>query len=429
MLARRKLRVWMIAACAAIFGGYFFSSSSASAQSISQLVSLGMISKAQEQLEKTNPSALDRLFFQGQVLKSSGDFQQAIKVFREILSRDPLYINARRELAHTLLITGRYSAARVNFVRLLEIDQNAEMRAGYRNFLNLVDRQKPSGLSGYFTLLPSTNINRGTENTVFDTDLGQFIIAPGNQPASGVGYQLGVSGFFRQLLTSKSRLVLNWGISGIAYDTSAYNRATGKLSLSYEQAMDNGGWAFTPYTNYSWQEGGDTMRGIGLRFTLDQKISENAQISVNLRHEYRDYFSRSYLSGDFSSARFALGYSVNPRFSLNAGVVFENSNPEAAHLQYSSYKGFAGISNTWENGLETSFGVEVGSRGFEGNFPLTSTPREDQYYGVKFSLQNSRTNYAGFTPRISCAYTNNRSNIALYVYDATECQITVSKEF
>ena len=36
------------------------------------------------------------------------------------------------------------------------------------------------------------------------------------------------------------------------------------------------------------------MRAIGLRFTLDQKISENAQISVNLRHEYRDYFSRSY---------------------------------------------------------------------------------------------------------------------------------------
>ena len=409
--------------------GSTFVASGASAQSISQLISQGQVAAAQEKLEQSDPTNTDRLFFQGQVLKATRKFPQAITTFREVLRQNPQHLNARRELAHTLLMTKNYNVAKFHFETLLDIDRNTTMQAGYSNFLNVIAQNKPSGISGYFSLLPSSNINRGTNNTVFDTTLGQFVIDPNAQPESGIGVQVGVSGYYRHLLNPKTRLVFNWDVSGKRYESKRFNSANGNLSVSYEKVTPNGRWSITPYLRYSWREDDAGSRTRGLRFALDHKLTNQTRFGLSFSHEYRDFTDQDYRDGNFSLAQFSLRHQINPSLSLNGGIGLERSDPNAEHLQYDSYKFFASISKAWEGGLHTSFGIEGGSRNFAGIYPLTASPRDDAFYGLKFSVYNSQINYAGFTPQLSCSYTNNRSNVTFYDYAATECQMTISKNF
>ncbi len=408
---------------------YLFIPDISAAQSISQLINRGQIEAAQRQLEQSNPSDIDRLFFQGQLLKAARNFTQAVGVFREVLRQNPQHLNARRELAHTLLSARQYDVAKFHFDQLLEIDPNETMRGGYRRFLNVIAQNKPAGLGGYFALLPSTNINRGTNNTVFDTTLGRFVIDPNSRAASGVGVGLGVSGYFRHLMTPKSRLVLNGGLSGIRYSDKSYNSTTGSLSVSYERVTDKGRWSLAPYTRYTWREDDAGGGAKGLRFSLDQRVSDQNRIGFSLSHEYRRYPEESYRDGGFTSAQINLRHQINPSFSLNGGVGAEHSTPDAAHLRYDTYKLLAGLFKAWEGGFDTGFGVEAGIRGFDGNFPLTTSPRDDAFYRIRFSIRNTRINYLGFTPGLSCSYINNSSNVAFYDYTATECQTTISRNF
>ena len=83
------------------------------------------------------------------------------------------------------------------------------MRDGYRRFLAMIRRRKPFGVSGYFSMLPSTNVNRGTAETVFQTSIGEFAIDESSQAMSGLGLVVGFSGYGRHALSGDTRVAFN----------------------------------------------------------------------------------------------------------------------------------------------------------------------------------------------------------------------------
>lgn len=415
-------------------GSFLLCGSLASAQeddrpSLSRLINTGQIEEAQIILEAGSPSDADRLFFAGRVLKAQGNLPEAINVFRQVLQTDPDYINARRELAHTLLLNRDYGSAGYHFEALLRADDNDQMRDGYRRFLNIIDQNKPIGFSGYFSVLPSTNVNRGTANTVFDTTLGQFVIDPGSRAESGLGAKLGVSGYFRHPTGPTSRVALSWSLSGTRYEQEEYNSAVGSVALSYEQITGSGSWLLSPYYRMTRRQDDTDNNARGLRFGLINDLGNKVQLSFALSHEYRDFVIQDYQDGSFTSGSVSLNYQVSPSVAVSGGLGFERSSPQAEHLQYDATKILFGLSKSWEGGLQTSFGFEYGQRDFVGVFPLTTSARDDDFYQLSFSVQNSRINIQGFTPQLSCSYSRNRSNVAFYDYDATECQATISRNF
>lgn len=398
-------------------------------QSVSRLINTGQIEKARFALESDKPSETDLLFFEARLLKARGRLPEAIHIFREVLQLDPDYINARRELAHTLLLNREYREANNQFQNLLRTDDNDEMREGYRRFLNVIDQNKAFGLTGFLSITPSTNLNRGTTNSVFDTSLGKFVIDQDSQAKSGLGAQFGVSGYFRHLLDPTRRVALTWSLSGTQYEQERYNSAVGSIALSYEQILDSGSWFLTPYYRVSVRKDDGDRDAKGISFGLNHRLNHRVQISVGLLHEYQDYVVQKHQDGSFTSGSITLTYQISPSVSLGGGLGFEHSSPEAEHLRYDASKIFLGMSKAWKGGLRTSFGLEYGLRDFSGIFPLTTSSRHEDFYQLSVGVQHSRINIQGFTPMLSCFYARNRSNIAFYDYDATECQATVSRNF
>ena len=87
---------------------------------ISRLLTFGQIGAARAILEASDPSPADRLFFDARLLKSQAKLTAAIALFRQVLQIEPNRMNARRELAHTLLLNRdiaqpRLWAGRISF--------------------------------------------------------------------------------------------------------------------------------------------------------------------------------------------------------------------------------------------------------------------------------------------------------------------------
>ena len=362
-------------------------------------------------------------------MKAQRRLPEAIKAFRKVLQIDPNYINARRELAHTLFLNRDYGPAQYHFNVLLQLDQNSSMRDGYHRFLNIIDQNKPIEFNGYFSILPSSNVNRGTTNTVLDTTLGQFVIDPSSKADSGVGAQLGFSGYFRHRNRATSRISLNWSLSSTKYAEERYNSTVGNIALSYEKITGSGKWFLSPYYRKAWREDDNNKNARGLRLGLTHRLNDQNQLNFSLSHEYLKNEVQDYQDGPFSSATLGLNHQLSPSLSLSGGIGFERSSPERASLQYGAEKLFIGISKSWEGGLQTSFDFEYGQREYEGIYPLTTTSQNDDFYKISIGVQHSHIDIQGFIPQLACSRIINQSNVAFFDYNATECQVTISKNF
>lgn len=398
-------------------------------QAVSQLINRNRIGEARAMMEQAGPSEADRLFFEGRVLKHQGRFAEAVDAFRDVLQADPTRINARRELAHTLLLDKQYDAAEFHFRELLAIDTNFRMRDGYRQFLRVIDENKPWGVSGFLSVLPSTNVNRGTTNATFDTVLGTFVIDPTSQAESGIGARTGLQGYFRYPIDQTSRVTLDWAASGTFYRNEDFNSALGSVSISYEKIYEGGRWKLTPYTRYNWRKDEADHYATGLGLSVSQRVTDSDAIGVSVTNERRRFPNQAFRDGWYNAISIGARHQFDPSFGAGAGVGTELSTPETRHLAYFGYRLFAGIDKDWEGGFTTRLAGNVGRRDFLDDFPLTTAPRRDDYFSISFSTYTSQLDLQGFTPRLHCEWTQNWSTVDLYDYDTAECQITLTREF
>ena len=376
-----------------------------------------------------NPTPAQDAFLEGRILKVQGRWDEAIASFRLSLALDPSDLAARRELAHTLLLSGQYDVAEFHFDVLLDADPNPNMHEDYRRFLNVIAQNKPLGVTGSFAILPSTNINRGTTNTVFDTTSGTFVIDPSSQADSGVGFQLGVSGYARFAQSQQSRWTLTASLFGTGYEDIIHNTATATLGLSYDRAFQNGRWSLAPYTRLTWREGDADQHVTGLRFATSYRVEPRTSLSFAATHEYRDFPNQSYRNGHFDQIVVGLAHQFDPSVVVRGTLSVEQDRPYAAHLQYDGFALGVSLSRTWDGGLATTFSLNAGERSYVGVYPLTTTPRSDDFTKFSVDLFNPRLNVGNFTPRLFCSHTVNTSNVAFYDYDTTECQAVLSTEF
>ncbi len=428
-----RLLLPALAAAACILWGSASPAQEAGDPDVSRQIGDGRAEETGESLDSRNLSPADRLFLTGRALKAEGRLPEAIRTFRDVLQIDPNHINARRELAHTLLLNRDFGPAEFHFRELLRIDGNENMRSGYRRFLRIIDENRPVGISGFFSILPSTNVNRGTDNRVIVSSIGgqsaTGTISDESRRKSGTGVSLGLSGYFRAPSSPSSRLSLYWRLSGIRYEDTLFNSTTLNLSLIHEETTRKGGWSAGPYFRRNYVEAGSDSDAHGVRFGMSRNLNDKNQLNFSLSHEYVEYSLRAGSDGPFTRATVSLRHQVKPSVSLVGGVAASRSVPDREANQYFGREVFGDVTRTWRGGLRTTAGFGFGDRRYDGLFPFSTFAREDDYTRVTLSAQHSRIDIRGFTPQVYCSRTENRSNIATSEYGATDCQVIISRNF
>lgn len=380
-------------------------------------------------IERQKAHVASNLLIRVGKLKSAGQHIEAILILRQVLRDNPSNIHARQELAHSLLFIRKYNQSSRQFKRLLRLDPRPQLQRKYRGFLNHINHSKPVDIRWNLSMLPSTNINRGTTNSVLDTSFGQFVIDDSSKPSSGIGLKAGVSGYFRHRFNSNDQISLGWSTSAVFYDNADYNSLTGTISLTFEHETKRGSWKISPYLISNWRKSSANSDVIGLHFSAKHRLTPKTVAGFSVNHESRTYHGQDYNSGPFTTANLWLSHLVQDDLQLRIGLGADYGRPRSSHLQYDSYRISGAFSKTWKSGIFVSAGLELGTRSFLGDFPLMETPREGKYYKISASFQNPKITYAGFTPKVACSFTNNFSNVAFFDYSVTECQISIGKSF
>lgn len=421
-----KIRVAVLC-IAALFGSVAFAAPDE--QRIAALISAGKIEQARQELKASNPTQLDLRFFEARITKGAGQLDQAIALFRGILSTEPRYLNARRELAHTLFLARQYDSAEFHFKELIRIDPQPRLVEQYRQFLRVIGDNQPLSVSFFGAVLPSTNINRGTTNAFFDTDLGRFVIDESSQAESGIGVEAGLNGVARFGVDQNSRFLMNWSVATRIYENPEFNTVTGFLRPAYEYAFAEGRWRVGPYARYSWHDSDQSNYAVGGQATLVHRLTPSIAAEVSSRYELRTFRDQEFRDGGFASATVTLRKQLDPSFSISGGVSVDRDAPETAHLRYRGVRLSAGALKRWRGGFDTRVNAEYAKRMYDNDFPFLSETRQDTFWSASFSVLNSQLEFWGISPQLNCSYLATASNVALFEFDSAECRIGFSREF
>jgi len=131
------------------------------ANQVLTLVQQGKFEEARALLRSFEAGKFDILFLEAQIQRAEGKPDEAVKTLRSILADEPGLILARRTLAQTLIDMRDFEAAEFHLKILNRSDPNPTARGSYRQALARISRARPYGVSASFSLVPSSNINRG----------------------------------------------------------------------------------------------------------------------------------------------------------------------------------------------------------------------------------------------------------------------------
>ncbi len=396
---------------------------------ISHLLNMGKFAEAEQLLEKNHPSEADRLFFKGRVQKAHGHLRESVDTFREVLRIEPSHINAKRELAHSLMLLKDYDVAEFHFKELMEVDKNTDMRDSYQNFIGSIQRNKPFGYSVGFAALPSTNVNRGSINQYFDTTLGRFVIDDDSKAESGVGAQISGSAFYRHQINKTDRVVLSGFVAGNLYANDEFDSLSNRLSINFEKRKSDWYFALGPYFQRNWKNDDSSNSVPGVQFAVGKRINEKWSALFSSLYEYRFYDIQDRNDGGYVSGTASVTRHFGQTLAVSVGLGVERSNPEKDYARYNGVKAVLQASKQWKGGLFTSAKLEGTERFYDNKFPLLGYERRDDVLKVSGTVGHNAISYKGFTPRLTCAYTYNQSNVSLYEYNAAECQVGLTRDF
>lgn len=393
------------------------------------LIKMGQYDEARAQLTDQDASNLEKSYYEGIILHHQKKYKEAVALFRKILDARPEQILVRQALYKSLLALKHYEAAEYQLEVLLEEDENERNRAQYRTAQRRILREKPYGISGSFAIVPSSNVNRGTTNSVFSTGLGDFVIDEGGKETPGTSISANVSAYWRFQLEGKNTITINGSVAGaknIDADSASYSF---KLWADYRNPIERGYWQVSPkYTlNYISDEKSHSTTGLDVKL-LRQTSKENIW-TYALGGYYGNFYETDYRNGMYWNGSVSLRRKLSPSLSITGKLGTGAGMPDPEHLQYHVYSASVDVSKSWASGWRATVGAAVDYKPFVGNFTAVEYPREDRGRTLRMSVMNSNFNIGGASPRLGCSIKDVESNIAFYDYVVQECSIGFTRRF
>lgn len=227
-------------------------------------------------------------------------------------------------------------------------------------------------------------MNRGSSRKVFDPgipNIPPFRIT--NQGEPGVGVLFGLSGFYRQPQGDQSGWSLDWALQWRKYHNDIYDSATASLRLGLRYRRNQTHWSFGTFARQTWRNDKDDNFAVGVDAAVEQYVSDRHSFFVNAVVEERQYPNSDGSDASFYSSQVGLRFTPDADTQLTFGARLDANRPDTLHQGYESYALFGNASKSWSGGIKTDIGLEIGSRDYHADFPLTVDQRDDDYYRIE----------------------------------------------
>jgi tetratricopeptide (TPR) repeat protein len=427
------------AACLSFFGILLIFSEACNAQAaplgrlenqLTQLVNQGDYDTARLVLANTPHARSEELLLEGRIHKAQGNTLEAVTLLEQALRLKPNDLRIRRELAHTLYLANKLSKATYQLNRLIYTDPNPLLRRAYRSLKSKIGKQRPFEWQTYFSIEPSTNVNRGSTQDSFSTVLGDLDIDEDSRATSGVGVTAGLSGSFQLRASGRSLTRLSLTYSKTVYsEEPQFNFDRSIIAIVHRFDIGQTAWTIAPFKRNEFRQDQSDSSALGLTIAAKHFFNAKTRLSLATTFEDRTFDASTGNNGSFKTFFAALEHDLSPTFSLGGKLALEQSRPKTEHINYDGISVTLSATKYWPGGFVGKASVYAGHRGFDGTIPLTTIQRSDDYWGIGASVKMNRWFIGSLSPVVRCRYEKNGSNAALFDFDAFGCGLHLTRTF
>ncbi|QPM90064.1 surface lipoprotein assembly modifier [Pseudooceanicola algae] len=369
----------------------------------------------------------------GQASLSEGDPKQGEAYFSQALRLAPGSLRAQLSLAEAFARQKQVRRAEAYLRHLLLDPARRANSAAYLAAIRILQDRYPVTGAGSFAILPSTNVANASSSPYFDTLLGRFTIENGGNAVSGIGVEVSGQGSYRFALDDGLSLELGGAVSHTWYDAPELRLWQGRVTVDIRRLTPVGEsrvglhYDRTFYPDIARSSPDRTATGVhgSWSWVLDARN----RIAVYGLTEFRDYLNRPSFTGPFGKVGLNWSRRIGDSGTLTLGASVERLRPRLDYHRYWGGDLRAGYEQNLTRTLRGGLSMRASFRQYDTDFAAVNFSRKDVVYRPGLSLSDSRIKVMGGTPKLSCEYQIQNSNIALYTMSSVNCRIGWSYRF
>jgi outer membrane protein len=403
---------------------------------VRQLVAAGRYEDARSFIRDWRPDgrgyAVRVNFVEGLISARAGDHARAVAIYRDILAAEPGNDVVRIELAASFAALNDADGVRAQAEMLRASGIDDRLGGAITRLADLVDANRPLRFRGYAAILPSTNVNRGTDNDTVPLGPIDLKIDPGSRRKSGIGLLIGGESIYQHPIAPDRRFFAIGSAVGRIYpDETSLSSFNFEAAVGLEQSFGKtrASIALTGAAGTSTEQV-NVLQG-GIRGEVSGRFSHAPRWLWSLNGQIRAQDDLATGNRDGLIANFGAGldhYFATGHF-LRFGVKGEITRFRLDRYSYDETGLFTGYGRPLPLGINIYAQAGIAWRDYHGLYPGLAVNQQDTRYTGDIVLTKRDLSFAGFAPQLLYHYERAVSNAAFDDIERHEIEMRLTRDF
>ncbi|WP_340315382.1 surface lipoprotein assembly modifier [Rhizorhabdus argentea] len=354
--------------------------------------------------------------------------RDAATLLRQILDEKPKAARVWIELAKIQTALGNIASAEAGLRAAQLAGLPPEVARDVRFFMQALDARRHFGASIEATLMPDTNINRGTSVTTVGTQLGDLVLSPDARKHAGLGLNLRGQTYVRLNLSDRVRFLAQLSGAGTAYRASRFDDFTASPLVGPEFSLHDD--RVTVLVGPSWRWFGVKPYTASVVTTAAWQHAQSPRTALRVDGSYERTANRLNSDESGSSYTLAVGFDRAISTRLGAGAQVRAFRRLARLAAYSLTVGGISAYAFRDIGHLTVSAVAAYSH-LEADDRLILFPRRriDDACNLTLSTTLRNIRLSNVSPVFRIRYEANFSSLEIYQHRRLSAEIGLSTSF
>lgn len=367
-------------------------------------------------------------YVEGLIQRDEGNYEAAIATFRGILAEKPSFSFVRLDLAQTLFAARQDDAARNQAQLLIAAGVDDKIGGAMKSIVGAIDARRPIRFRGFASLLPSSNINSGTDRRVIYLGGLPFVVNSGALRKSGIGALAGGDVLLRHELNDKLALVGTESLALRMYPSIGVTDIRVNLSGGIERRFGRGVATLSAIAEQDYDDMNLAFRSYGGRLEVSRYVGAKGRVYGSLTLTGRDFAASNYMDGWRAETSGFYDYFVSPsRFVRFIGGGIREGTQTAA-FSFNELSGGLGVYNEFPKGFTLYAQAVYAHRAYDAPMAVFGTRRDDRFE-IQATLTKRDLSFHGLAPQLTYTYTRNVSTSPFDDYAAHGFDMRLVKDF
>jgi len=375
------------------------------------------------------PSSIEGRFLLAEVEQRSGDYDAAIRLYRQLLAEHPDLTRVKLELGRVQFLAKQDREARSTFQSALQQELPEQVQTNIRKYISEIDARKQY----YFNLsvagMYDSDANQATELNTITLSGIPFQLSKQAQAAAEPGLAISGNGEYWTPIATQSRWRFGTSFYRNEYPTGLFDDMQVRFYTGPQYMAQS--WQVAALAVYAKRLYANDPYNSGYGPRLEAAYRVNPNILLENAAEYLsvDYHSQTFLNGYDASDNLYTTYLINPSTFVRLITGVSREDTQNKGFSYNALRLGVGYHQEFKNGISVDLQPEVFITNYDAPNPIFQARRRDQIVTAHLVLTDSRLQFGPVTPYLSYTYTNDMSNLEFYSYQRHQVQLGLTLHF